>query len=302
MDVVLQAGVNAITSGSLYALGAVGLTLVFGILGLVNFAHGDMLTLGAFAALVANTQLGMSVWFAVFIAAGVVAAFGLASEYVIWRPLRRTGAGTLQFLLMAIGLALVLRYSIQFAFGGGFRTYDGVDQIDTYTLGSIRIGTAQAHATILAIIALVATGLLLARTRIGTQMRALSDNFELAESSGVDTSRVVAITWLVGGALAGIAGVMAGLLIRVEPQLGWNLLLTLFACVIVGGIGNPYGALLGAYVIAFAQEFTVALAPRIDLIDGVIDGRYRIAVGFAIMIIVLLFRPRGILGRPEAVN
>ncbi len=302
MDVVLQAGVNAITSGSLYALGAVGLTLVFGILGLVNFAHGDMLTLGAFAALVANTQLGMSVWIAVFIAAAVVAAFGLASEYVIWRPLRRTGAGTLQFLLMAIGLALVLRYAIQFGFGGGFRTYDGVDQIDTYTLGSIRIGTAQAHATILAIVTLVATGLLLARTRIGTQMRALSDNFELAESSGVDTSRVVAITWLLGGALAGVAGVMAGLLIRIEPQLGWNLLLTLFACVIVGGIGNPYGALIGAYVIAFAQEFTVALAPRIDLLDGIIDGRYRIAVGFVIMILVLLVRPRGILGRPEAVN
>jgi branched-chain amino acid transport system permease protein/neutral amino acid transport system permease protein len=123
-------------------------------------------------------------------------------------------------------------------------------------------------------------------------MRALSDDVDLAESSGVDSNRTIVWTWAISGALVGLGGVLAGATINIYPTLGWELLLTIFACVIVGGIGSAYGALLGSYVIAFSQEFLVLF----------VDSRYKTTIGFVIMVIVLLIRPTGILGQRRAVN
>lgn len=295
MDELLQAALNSLATGSLYALAAVGLTLVYGVLRLTNFAHGDMLTLGAYVGYAINVQNDLPLALAFLLAPVVVATFAVGTEFVIWRPLRRSGAGLLQKLLMAIGLALVLRYAIQFVWGGS-RDYYDIDT--TATVGWVRdafgltIGVWDAVALVLGVVVLVAVALLLARTLLGTSMRALSDDVDLAESSGVDSNRTIVWTWALSGALVGLGGVLAGATINVYPTLGWELLLTIFACVIVGGIGSAYGALLGSYVIAFSQEFLVLF----------VDSRYKTTIGFAIMVLVLLVRPNGLLGQKRAVN
>ncbi|MCW2928744.1 MAG: inner-rane translocator [Thermoleophilia bacterium] len=295
MDELLQAALNSLTAGSLYALAAVGLTLVYGVLRLTNFAHGDMLTLGAYVGYAINVQWNLPLAVAFLVAPIVVGAFAVGTEYVIWRPLRRQGAGLLQKLLMAIGLALFLRYAIQFVWGAKRDFYD-ID--NTGTVGWVRdwfgltLGYYDALAIVLGVVVLFAVAMLLSKTLLGTSMRALSDDVDLAESSGVDSQRTVVWTWALSGALVGIAGVIAGATINIYPTLGWELLLTIFACVIVGGIGSAYGALIGSYVIAFSQEFLVLW----------IDGRYKTMIGFVIMVLVLLVRPNGILGQRRAVN
>ncbi|MCW2921483.1 MAG: inner-rane translocator [Thermoleophilia bacterium] len=296
MDELAQAVLNSLTAGSLYALAAVGLTLVYGVLRLTNFAHGDMLTLGAYVGYAINVQWNLPLALAFVAAPVVVAAFAVGTEYVVWRPLRRAGAGLLQKLLMAIGLALFLRYAIQFVWGGDRDFYE-ID--NTATIAWVRdafdltLGFYDLLTIVISLVVLVGVALLLARTLLGTSMRALSDDVDLAESSGVDTDRTVVWTWALSGALVGLAGVLAGATINVYPTLGWDLLLTIFACVIVGGIGSAYGALLGSYVIAFSQEFLVLVVD---------DQRYKTTIGFVIMVLVLLVRPQGILGSKRAVN
>lgn len=291
MEDVLQATVDGLTTGSIIAIAAVGLTLVYGILRLTNFAHGDFLTFGAYAAYTVSVILDLPLALGILTAVVATAALALTTEFVIWRPMRRSRAGLLQMLLMSIGLALFIRYMVQFVYGGRLRRFD-IDVFSTNDFGIVRVSTLQLTIIGLAAIVLTLVGLLLSKTMLGTSMRAVSDNAELAESSGVNTDRVIIATWLLAGALAGFGGVLAAMSITVTPTVGWNLLLTLFAAVILGGIGNAYGALLGGYAIGFAQEFS----------GFVVDTRYKTVVGFVILIVVLLVRPQGILGRRRAVN
>lgn len=294
MDELLQAALNSLTTGSLYALAAVGLTLVYGVLRLTNFAHGDMLALGAYVGYAVNVQWNLPLALAFLLAPLVVAGLAVGTEFVVWRPLRRGGAGLLQKLLMAIGLALVIRYAIQFVWGGSRHFYriNNTGTVDWLRDAGLTLGYWDAVTLVVGVVVLVAVALLLARTLLGTSMRALSDDMDLAESSGVDSNRTIVWTWALAGALVGLAGVLAGATINVYPTLGWELLLTIFACVIVGGIGSAYGALLGSYVIAFSQEFLVLF----------VDIRYKTTIGFVIMVLVLLVRPNGILGQRRAVN
>ncbi len=180
---------------------------------------------------------------------------------------------------------------------GGYRDFYDID--NSATIGWVRsafdltLGYYDLLTLVLGVVVLVGVALLLARTLLGTSMRALSDDLDLAESSGVDSERTIVWTWALSGALVGIAGVLAGATINVYPTLGWDLLLTIFACVIVGGIGSAYGALIGSFVIAFSQEFLVLIVD---------DQRYKTTIGFVIMVLVLLVRPNGILGSRRAVN
>lgn len=295
MEDLAQAALNSLISGSLYALAAVGLTIVYGVLRLTNFAHGDMLTLGAYVGYAINVQWNLPIALAFLVAPIAVAAFAVGTEFVVWRPLRKQGAGLLQKLLMAIGLALVLRYAIQFIWGGSRDFYE-IDNTGTFDFLRNWFGLTLGYYDLLVVVigslVLVGVGLLLSKTLLGTSMRALSDDVDLAESSGVDSQRTITATWALSGGLVGIAGVLAGATINVYPTLGWDLLLTIFACVIVGGIGSAYGALLGSYVIAFSQEFLVLW----------VDTSYKTTIGFVIMVVVLLIRPNGILGKGRAVN
>lgn len=285
MDDLLQTTINGLASGSIYALGAIGLSLVYAILKLVNFAHGDFMTLGGYVAFAVNVSWGMPLVVAIVAAIAAVAALGLVTEATIWRPMRKRGAGVMQMLLLSIGLAFVVRNALLF-FAGGESRLLRVDNTASYDIGIGRISLLQVIVIAVAGVALVGVALMLTHTYVGKSMRALSDSFDLAEVSGINTRRVVTYTWILGGGLAGLAGVLAAIFTNLTPNMGWTLLLGIFAAIILGGIGNPFGALVGGLALGLVQEWsTNFVAPT-----------YKEAIGFAVLILALLFRPNGLLG------
>jgi neutral amino acid transport system permease protein len=287
IDELAQRTINGVVTGSYFALGAVGLTLVYGTLKLVNFAHGDMLTFGAYVAFLFNVTIGVPLAAAALCAMVVTAALGIASDRIMWRPMRAKRAGLLQLLLMAIGLAFVIRYSIQLVAGTAPRRLD-VDVTTSIEFLGLRIGRTELIVVVVGLAAVLGVMILLRQTLLGKQMRALADNFDLAEVTGIDTDRIVVATWVFAAGLAGLAGVMLVAAIgSMTINIGFFVLLSLFAAVIVGGIGNAYGALIGGMVIGLAQEWSTL----------VIESRWKVAVGFAVLIAVLIVRPQGIFGR-----
>ncbi len=286
LHAVAQTGLNGLSLGSVYAIGAVGLTLVYGILKLVNFAHGDFLTFGAFMAYLVNVTWGVPLVFGVFFAIALTALLGALFERVMWGPMRARKAGLLQLLLMSIGLAFLIRYSIQYVWGTEIRSLD-VNDIATVQFLGLRIGRTEFIVIIVGFAVLIATGLILKYSLLGKQMRALADDLDLAEIAGINTSRVVLYTWLFAGGLAGLAGVLAAAVTDVRPELGFGLLLPIFAAVILGGIGDAFGALAGGIVLGLMIEWSTLY----------IDFRWKTAVGFAVLILVLILRPQGIFGR-----
>lgn len=290
MAEALQLTANGVVIGSVIAVAGVGLTLVFGILRLINFAHGDYLTLGAFAAVV-GTGAGLPLYIAAIPAILFVAAFAVGLEKVMWGPLRDRGASTVNLLILSIGLALVIRYVIFWVFGEGTRRYGPVST--RMDFGLFRLTPEDVTIIVGSLAALVGVGLLLQMTRIGTAMRALSENRDLAEASGIDVKRIILYVWVLAGSLTAYGGVMVGLQGRIFGNMGWFLLLLIFAGVILGGIGSAYGAMVGGLVIGVSQE--LATHSLIGL-----PSDLKTAVAFLVLILVLLVRPQGIFGSKRA--
>jgi branched-chain amino acid transport system permease protein len=287
---VAQTALNGLINGSIYALGAVGLTLVYGILRLVNFAHGDYLTFGAYMAYLVNVTWDLPLVAGVLFAMAATALLGVFVERVMWRPMRAKRAGFLQLILMSIGLAFVIRSAIQWFWGTEIRTLN-VDITSTVTFLGLRIGRTELIVVIVGIAVLLAVGLMLRYSLLGKQMRALADDLDLAETAGIDTGRVILYTWLFAGGLAGLAGVLSGELANLTPALGFGLLLPIFAAVILGGIGNPFGALSAGLVLGVVTEWSTLL----------VDARWKVTFGFLALIIALIIRPQGIFGRAKAI-
>ena len=290
LQLVADTALTGLSTGSIYALGAVGLTLVYGILKLVNFAHGDFLTFGAYMAFLVNVTWGMPFVVAILAAMVTTAVLGVLLEKAMWQPMRNRGAGMLQLLLMSIGLALVIRYTIQFIWGTELRQLD-VNRTATIDFLGLSIGRIFFITIIIGLVVLVATGLMLRYTTLGKRMRALADNLDLAETSGINTSRVILLTWVFAGAFAGLAGVMAGATTQVQPELGFEFLLPIFAVVVMGGIGNAFGALTAGIVLGVVIEWSTLL----------VDARWKTAIGFVILVLVLMIRPQGIFGKAKAI-
>ena len=287
---VAEVGLAGLSTGAIYALGAVGLTLVYGILKLVNFAHGDFLTFGAYMAYLMNVTWGVPLAVAILWAMATTAALGIVTEKVMWAPMRAKRAGLLQLVLMSIGLAFLIRSVIQFEWGTAVLSLDVNNTATVHFLG-LSIGRTQLITIVIGIAVIVATGLMLRLTLLGKRMRALSDDLDLAETSGIDTSRVILYTWIFSGSLAGLAGVLAGANLALQPELGFTLLLAIFASVILGGIGDAFGALAGGIVLGLVIEWSTL----------VIEPRWKISVGFAVLILVLFIRPQGIFGKARAI-
>jgi neutral amino acid transport system permease protein len=287
---VAQTGLNGLSLGAIYALGAVGLTLVYGILKLVNFAHGDFLTFGAYMAYLVNVTWGLPLVVAVFWAMVATAVLGVLFERLLWGPMRTKHAGFLQLILMSIGLAFLLRAIIQWFWSTEIRTLD-VNTTSTVDFLGLRIGQTQLVVVIVGVGVLIAVGVMLRKTLLGKRMRALSDDLELAETAGIDTRRVITYTWIFAGVLAGLAGVLAASVTDLYPELGFELLLPIFAAVILGGIGDAFGALVAGMLIGVMTEWSTL----------VIDARWKTGIGFLVLIIALIVRPQGIFGKAKAI-
>jgi branched-subunit amino acid ABC-type transport system permease component len=287
-----QLSANGLVTGSILAMAAVGVSLVYGILRIVNFAHGDYLTFGAYVAVLVN--VGWQGHIVVAAVAAVVATALLATglEFALWRPLRRKRAGLFSLFIAAIGLALVLRHVIFLVAEARPRRYD-VDVFQVYEVGPIRLSQSQAVAVGIAITAIVLVALMLARTGLGKAMRALADDRSLAAVAGIDVDRTIVVTWIVAGGLAGVAGLLQALILNAfNPNFGSLLLLPVFAAVVLGGIGSAYGALVGGLVLGLVMEISTWSA-----LAGGAPPVYKPVVAFAVLILVLLVRPQGVFGK-----
>ncbi|HEX6971305.1 MAG TPA: branched-chain amino acid ABC transporter permease [Limnochordia bacterium] len=282
--------VYGIILGSIIALGAIGLSLTYGILNFPNFAHGDMMALGAYLALFLHAGLH---WPLTLAAAGAIVLTGVIAigiDRAIYRRLRRTGPVSL--LIASVGVALVVRYGIQLIWGPQTEVYiQGIQLPYRFDwLGGIRIKPSQIGILITAGLLVVAVHLLLTRTRLGKAMRALADNPELARVSGIPTERVIAWTWALGSGLAAAGGILLGIETFLRPPMGWNVLLPIVAAVILGGIGSAHGAMLGGMIIGVSQELSTAFLPT----------EYKPLIAFALLVAILIARPSGLAGVPAA--
>lgn len=292
MTDLLQLGANGLVTGSIIAIGAVGVSLVYGILRIVNFAHGDYLVFGAYVALAVNVGWNGHIVLAAIAAIAATAVLAVGLEFALWRPLRRKGAGLFSLFIAAIGLALVLRHVVFLVGEARPRRYD-VNVFQVHELGGVRLSQSQLIAVAIAFAAIVLVGLMLARTGLGKAMRALSDNRSLAAVAGIDVDRTVVLTWMLAGGLAGIAGLLQALILNAfTPNFGFLLLLPIFAAVVLGGIGSAYGALVGGVALGLAMEVSTW-----DALAGGAPAVYKPVVAFGVLIVVLLLRPQGVFGK-----
>ena len=289
---VLDSTANGIKFGLIVAMTAVGLSLIFGTTGLINFAHGELVAFGAITAWFLNVEGGLPLWLSGLIAVGVGAAIGGVLDRGMWRPLRKRRVGLFQMLVITIGLSLLLQNVLLLWFGGQPQRYaDYVGQTQL-SIGPFEQTPRDWIIMLLSVIVLVSVASMLQFTRIGKAMRAVSDNPDLAESSGIDVKKVILAVWIVGGALAALGGVFQGTVIAVEPLMGFKLLLLMFAGVILGGLGTAYGAMVGSLIVGLVVEVSTVF----------FGSQLKIAWALVVLIIVLLVRPQGILGRAERVG
>ncbi len=293
VDQLLSRTVNGLNFGLMLALAAIGLSLVFGTTGLSNFAHGEMVTFGAIAALFLSAGTGWSIWVAIPLAIILSGLFGLAMDAGIWRPLRRRGLGIVQLMIVSIGLSLALRYIFQIFIGGGTQQLPGASSEIIPGLGPVRISLTDVTSMAISIVVIGAFAWWLTRTRLGRATRAVSDNPSLAAASGIDVDNVVRIVWVLASALAGLAGVLwAYFRPGIRWDMGSGILLLMFAAVVLGGLGTAFGALIGSIVVGLLVEVSTLWIPS--------DMKYVGAL--VVLIVILLFRPQGILGRRERIG
>lgn len=289
LDRFLQLTVEGIKFGAIIAMTAVGLSLVFGTTRLINFAHGEFVTIGAVTAFFISTSPGnLPLILGALGAMVVVALLAGGIELGIWRPMRARRTGLIQLFIISIGIALALRFLMQAFFGTRRRQY-GQGLQTQITLGPIGITPRDLIVVALSFLILLAVAFMLQKTRIGKAARAVSDNSDLARASGIDVDRVILVIWLMGGALAALGGVFLGLTQAIYSDMGFFLLLLMFAGVILGGLGSAYGAMLGSLVIGLVSQWSTLWFP------AELQNMWALVV----LILVLLFRPQGILGRAE---
>ena len=283
---------EGIVLGLIIALAAVGLSLIYGTTGLTNFAHGELITLGGLVTYFLNVLLGLPFILAGALGVLICAVLGGVQDALFWRRLRKRGTGLIAMLVISIGLSIFLRYFYLYLFGGANRPYAQYQGQAGIDVGPIAITPRALISSIVAIIVIMMTAFWLLRTRIGKATRAVSDNPALASASGIDVERVINVVWILGGGLAALSGVILGLTQQVSFQMGFQVLLLVFAGVTLGGLGTAFGALVGSLIVGLLiQVSTLVVPPELKNLGAL-----------AILIIILLVRPQGILGRRERVG
>ena len=301
MSFFFQELVNGITTGALYSLVALGFSMVYGVLKLLNFAHGDLYMIGAYVGFfviqwfggAAHVSIPVPLLLAIMfvLAAGVSGGLGVAIERFAYRPLR--DAPRIAPLITAIGISFFLENAVLLLFGAQYRIYNTPEFISLSSgirIGSVTIDTVQIMVVVLSVALMAGLQLLVNRTKWGKQVRAVAADREAAEMLGINVNFTISMTFFLGSALAGVAGVMGGLLFnQVTNTIGFIVGLKAFTAAVVGGIGSLPGAMLGGLLIGLAESFTI----------GYISSTYSNLLVFALLIIVMLVRPSGLLGQAQ---
>ena len=290
MDQLLQLIFNGLVTGSIFAVGAIGASLVWGVLRIGNFAHGDYMALGAFTAFVVNVLLGQHLFVAALAGIFITSVFAVIAHQLVLKPMR--GRGLTSVFIVTVGLAFVMRNTLFLTFGSGARSF-AINQADVFVVGPIRMSPGQVITIFAALVAVGFVAWLLSSTNIGRSMRAVSENSDLAAVTGVNTDRLAAVTWLLTGALAGLAGICLGLVQGTfDASFGAYTLFLIFTAVVLGGICSAYGAIGGGLALGLAMEVSTW-----DGFAGGLDARYKLVLAFVALILMLLLRPEGLFGK-----
>lgn len=292
---VIRLMIDGLRFGLVIAVAAIGLSLIFGTTGLTNFAHGELVTLGAVFTWMFNVTFGIPLVGAAVL--GIVAGVGVGwlNNAGVWHPLRRRRVGLIPQLVVSIGLAISLRYLILALFSDRTQAFADSTVSHQRQWGAIAITDTNLLTIGISLVVLIAVALMLQKTPIGKAMRAVADNKDLAAASGINVERVIMFVWCLGGGLAALGGVLLALSElggRVQWEMGFKLLLLMFAGIILGGLGTAYGALLGCLIVGMlVQLSTLVLNPDLKYVGGLL-----------ILIFILVVRPQGILGSRERVG
>jgi branched-chain amino acid transport system permease protein len=296
----LQLTVGGLVFSSLLAMAALGLSMIFGTTGLTNFAHGELITFGAIVAFAVDRLPGqiaiggfnITVIVGVIVAFIVSGAFGWLNDAGLWRPLRKRGTGVIAMMIVSIGLSLFLRNLYQYFAGAQSQNYSQYSAVTPWEIGPLLITPKEVAVFLIAMAVLLATTALLQYTRLGKATRAVADNPALSSATGINVERVISIVWIGGAALAGLAGALLGLTQGFDYQIGFKLLLLVFAAVVLGGLGTIWGAIVGAFIIGLFTELTTLFVP----------AEFKFVGALLLLIVVLLIRPQGLLGRAQRVG
>jgi neutral amino acid transport system permease protein len=278
---------SGLNFGLLLAIASIGISLIFGTTGLSNFAHGEMVTLGALMMWLLHASLGWPVILAGIVAVLVTGAFGWVQDAALWRPLRKRRMGLNQMMIVSIGFSIVVRYVYLLLFDGDTKDIAGGGNVIKF--GPVSTTDLTLWGMLISVIALGGVALFLTRTRIGKATRAVSDNAALASATGIDVERIIRIVWVTAAALTGIAGVLYGLELQANWLTGFDILLLLFASVTLGGLGTALGATVGALIIGMVVEVSSLFIPN----------ELRYAAALVILIVILIWRPQGVLGKKQ---
>ena len=295
-----QAIADGILTGAIIALGAISVSLCLQILRFANFSHAELLTFGAYLALsftsfagagasIGPLSFGWQLLVAVLLAGLGTGAIALIVDGLVFHRLRGRNASTLTMVFASFGIALVLRNLVLLLWGPDAQYYTSELQIAIEILPNIRVLPDQIFILVLALVLVVALQLFLRRTRLGMAMRAMAESPALARICGIEVSRVIRLTWIASGALAAAAGVFAGLTVQLRPEMGFNLLLSLFTAAILGGAGSLVGGVVGGLVVGLAENLSVLIIP----------AGYKQAMPFLVLLLVLVIRPQGLFGSAE---
>ncbi len=296
----LQLTVGGLVFSALLAMAALGLSMIFGTTGLTNFAHGELITFGAIVAyafdqLPGTISIGgvnITVMVGVVVAFAVSALFGWVNDAALWKPLRSRGTGVIAMMIVSIGLSIFLRNVYQYFSGAQSRNYSQYSAVTPWEIGPLLVTPKEVAVFLIAMAALVATTALLQYTRIGKATRAVADNPALSASTGINVERVISIVWIGGAALAGLSGALLGMTQGFDYQIGFKILLLVFAAVVLGGLGTIWGAIVGAFIIGLFTELTTLFVP----------AEFKFVGALLVLIVVLLIRPQGLLGKAQRVG
>ena len=282
---MLQTAFNGVVTGVIMALPALAVTLLFGVLKFPNFAVGAMMTVAAYLAFGLNAQLGWPLAAATVAAALAMGALCIGIDQLTFKPLRERGAITL--MVASLGLGFILENVARFAYGNTARSF-AIELARPFRVADVRMNHEQMITIVVSSAAMIAMWVLLTRLPIGRAMRAVADNPSLALVRGIESPRVIRWTWFLAGVLLALGGVLIGMDRALEPPMGSNYLISVFAAAILGGLGSPLGAFVGALVIGVVSELsTLVVAPN-----------YRIGVPLLALAVILVFRPQGLFGQP----
>ena len=281
--------INGITLGSIYAVVALGFTLVFGVLGIINMAHGEIFMMGAFVGVILTGVLGWPLWLAFLIAIAVTGVLGYLLERFALRPLRgKKGVSHLAPLISTIGVSILLENLTHHFFGAGNKPFRTPFAEISFQVGSITIYLVQLVIFVISVILMVSLSYWLSKTKAGKALRATAENLETASILGVDTKRIIILTVVIASAMGGIAGILVGMAFNsVSPQMGLAIGLKGLAIIILGGMGNVKGAMVGGLILGLSETILVAYG----------NSGYRDAIAFIMIIVILLLRPQGIFGQ-----